>query len=43
MHQFEEARTWLRRAFQAGDKAQIKRMALEDADLQPLWDEIRQL
>jgi tetratricopeptide (TPR) repeat protein len=43
MQRFEEARTWLRRALKVGNKQQIKQMALEDADLQPLWDEIRRL
>jgi len=43
MQQFEQARAWLRRAFKVGDKTQIKAMALDDPDLQPLWDEIRKL
>ncbi len=41
MNRFDEARTWLRRALQIGNKQELKQMALEDADLPPLWDEIR--
>jgi predicted Zn-dependent protease len=37
-----EAREWLRRAFAIGEKKALKSMALNDADLKPLWDEIRQ-
>ena len=35
-----EARDWLKRAFAMGDARQIKLMALKDADLKPLWEEI---
>lgn len=35
-----EARKWLKRALAIGDKKQIKLMALNDADLKPLWEEI---
>jgi len=35
-----EARQWLKRAFALGDTQQIKLMALNDADLKPLWEEI---
>jgi predicted Zn-dependent protease len=35
-----EAREWLKRAFAIGDMKQIKLMALHDADLKPLWEEI---
>lgn len=41
MGQLDEARDWLRRALKAGDKEQIKLMALVDEDLAPLWPEIR--
>jgi hypothetical protein len=41
MRQLEEARSWLRRALKIGDKDKIKQMALDDPDLQPLWEEIR--
>jgi Flp pilus assembly protein TadD len=34
------ARVWLQRAVKAGSKGVIKKMALEDDDLQPLWAEI---
>lgn len=37
----EEARHWLEKAYAAaGDRKQIKMMALEDEDLEPLWGEI---
>ncbi len=35
-----EARKWLKRAFAAGNITQLKLMALDDRDLQPLWKEI---
>ena len=38
-----EARQWLQRALNQGDKQKIKSMALHDDDLKPLWDEIREL
>ena len=41
MEQLEEARAWLRRALKIGGKERIKRMALDDPDLEPLWNEIR--
>jgi tetratricopeptide (TPR) repeat protein len=43
MHQFDEARAWLRRALKIGNKAEIKQRALDDPDLRPLWEEIRDL
>lgn len=43
MQQLPDARDWLQRAVAVGGKAKIKRMALDDADLEPLWDEIRLL
>lgn len=43
LRQLDEAKLWLRRAFIVGGKEKIKRMALEDPDLEPLWKEIRQL
>jgi tetratricopeptide (TPR) repeat protein len=43
MHQLDAARDWLKRAFAVGGKERIKQMALKDPDLEPLWDEIRQL
>jgi Flp pilus assembly protein TadD len=39
----DEARVWLDRAVKLGGKERIKELALADADLAPLWDEIRQL
>ena len=38
----DEARQLLRRAFQIGDKHRMKTMAQADADLQPLWPEIKE-
>jgi predicted Zn-dependent protease len=38
-----EARKWLKRAFAIGDQKAIKLMALADADLKPLWEEIPQM
>ena len=43
MGQLEEARAWLQRAVKAGGIETIKRMALRDADLKPLWDEIKRI
>jgi tetratricopeptide (TPR) repeat protein len=37
------ALVWLRRAMKIGGRESIRRMALEDADLQPLWLQIRKL
>jgi Flp pilus assembly protein TadD len=39
--ELDEARTWLRRAFAVGRFETIQTMALSDADLTPLWDEVR--
>ena len=39
--QLNIARQWLRHAAAIGGKPQIKRMALADADLEPLWPELR--
>jgi tetratricopeptide (TPR) repeat protein len=38
--QLEQAKHWLRKAFEVGDSKKIKLMALEDPDLEPLWREI---
>jgi Flp pilus assembly protein TadD len=43
MQDLDEARAWLQRALKAGQKKEIKRMALADPDLEPLWQEIRRL
>ena len=43
MQQLDIARHWLNRAVAAGQKEAIKKMALADADLQPLWTEIKEL
>jgi tetratricopeptide (TPR) repeat protein len=41
LQQLDEARTWLKRAMKIGKPLEIKRMALTDEDLKPLWPEIR--
>jgi hypothetical protein len=43
MNLMNEARDWLQRALLVGDKDELKQMALNDADLKPLWSEIRML
>jgi hypothetical protein len=43
MQQLDIARHWLHRAVMAGHKENIKKMALADEDLQPLWPEIEEL
>jgi predicted Zn-dependent protease len=43
LRQLDLARDWLNRAVAIVGKEKIKQMALEDADLEPLWAEIRQL
>ena len=43
MGQLDAARQWLHRAVRIGGKETIKRMALNDSDLEPLWPEIRKL
>ena len=43
MQQLDIARHWLQRAVMAGKKEVIKKMALADEDLQPLWPEIEDL
>jgi predicted Zn-dependent protease len=36
----KQARAWLDKAFDLGDPKQLKRMVLEEADLEPFWPEI---
>jgi Flp pilus assembly protein TadD len=43
MSQLDIARHWLQRAVMIGQKEGIKKMALADDDLQPLWPEIEEL
>lgn len=43
MNQLEASRVWLKRAMKAGGKEAIKKMALADDDLKPLWCEIADL
>jgi predicted Zn-dependent protease len=38
-----QARSWLREALVLGEKKKMKRVALDDRDLQPLWGEIENL
>jgi tetratricopeptide (TPR) repeat protein len=41
MSRLAEAMTWLEKAIKIGENEKIKQMALNDPDLQPLWEEIR--
>ncbi len=43
MGRLAEARQWLARALEVGDRTELIQMALRDSDLQPLWEEIRRL
>jgi len=43
MRRLDDARDWLNRAVAVAGKKKIKEMALNDSDLQPLWEEIRLL
>lgn len=43
MKQFDSALMWLKRAYRVGGKEEVKRLALADSDLQPLWDNIRKM
>jgi predicted Zn-dependent protease len=38
-----EARSWLAKAFEAGDRDQVRSMALHDPDLEPLWNQLFQI
>jgi Flp pilus assembly protein TadD len=42
MRELDQARAWIRRALKIGDKERIRKMALDDPDLEPLWAEIRE-
>ena len=39
----EQARHWLGRSIKTGGKQDIKKVALVDPDLEPMWEEIRKL
>lgn len=43
MQQLDLARLWLHRAMRTGGKDAIRKMALADDDLRPLWKEIREM
>ena len=43
MNKLTEARAWLHRAIKTGDKDVMKKMALADEDLKPLWAEMEDL
>ena len=43
LNQLDASREWLKRAVETGGKNVIKKMALEDEDLKPLWPEIKNL
>ncbi|MDR3456646.1 MAG: tetratricopeptide repeat protein [Verrucomicrobiae bacterium] len=40
LKQLETSRIWLKRALTIGNRAAVKKMALADEDLKPLWPEI---
>jgi hypothetical protein len=41
LDQLDQARILFQRALATGNKKHLKEMALDDSDLQPLWNEIR--
>ena len=43
LNRLADARTWLQCAVKSGGKDEIKKMALADEDLKPLWEEIKGL
>jgi hypothetical protein len=43
LNRLEISRGWFQRAVEIGGKEVIKKMALDDEDLKPLWPEIRKL
>ena len=43
LKQLETSRIWLKRALSIGNREEVKKMALADEDLKPLWPEIAQL
>lgn len=43
MNELDASRVWLQRALATGGKETIKKMALADDDLKPLWPEIENL
>ena len=43
LQQFDLARRWLQQAMKTGGREAIRKMALADDDLKPLWAEIRDL
>ncbi len=43
LNRMDEARQWLGRAIEVGEKKQVVKMALKDEDLEPLWEEIEKL
>lgn len=42
MERLDDARLWLHRALALGQREHVKAMALQDADLRPLWKEIQE-
>lgn len=43
MGRLDDARQWFKRALEVGERETLKDMALHDPDLQPLWEEIRNI
>jgi hypothetical protein len=43
LHQLKIARTWLEQAIKVANCIEIKAMAREDPDLEPLWNELEEI
>jgi tetratricopeptide (TPR) repeat protein len=43
LSRLEQAKEWLQKAFEIGDPAKLKLMALDDPDLEPLWKQIGEI
>jgi hypothetical protein len=43
LDQAQASLTWMKRAMKIGGRESIRRMALQDADLKPLWAQIKKL
>jgi tetratricopeptide (TPR) repeat protein len=39
----DQAKVWLEKAFAVGDPIEIRRSALDDPDLEPLWEQIKNM
>jgi len=41
--QWKDARNWVEKTFDLGDSKQVKLLALDDKDLEPLWTDIAEV